>query len=177
VAQVRRASAATPCRTVRFTRSIKAVFRRPERPNPCKAAVRATSVPRLITCMTRVSLLQRSAFFHLAVDQARSHLPSAYVSPSTSLFPPCPKMSRESIKVAIESVTGKQAIVAGLTLSYSNEPVEAQVQKRETWSSARCLAAPNCLCYGNACSMRSDLYCPFQDSASLVPASIASDVG
>src|SRR6266566_857560 len=33
----------------------------------------------------------------------------------------------------------KHAVVAGLTLSYSNGPVEAQVQKRETWSSAPCL--------------------------------------
>jgi hypothetical protein len=52
----------------------------------------------------------------------------------------------------------KDAVVAGLTLSYSNGPVEAQVQKRETWSSGQCLAAPSCLCYGNACSMRPDLY-------------------
>ena len=48
----------------------------------------------------------------------------------------------------------KEAVVAGLTLPYSNGPVEAQVQKRETWSSAPCLAVPNFLCYGNACSMR-----------------------
>ena len=36
VAQLRRASAAIPCRTVRFTRSMNAVFSRPEKPNPCK---------------------------------------------------------------------------------------------------------------------------------------------
>ena len=51
----------------------------------------------------------------------------------------------------------KSAVVAGLTLSYSNGPVEAQVQKRETWSSARCLVVPDFLCYGNACSMWPDL--------------------
>jgi transposase len=56
----------------------------------------------------------------------------------------------------------KSAVVAGLTLSYSNGPVEAQVQKRETWSSVLCLAAPNFLCYGNACSMRLDLYRDFR---------------
>jgi hypothetical protein len=33
------------CRTVRFTRSIQAVLSRPEKPNPCKAALRAGSVP------------------------------------------------------------------------------------------------------------------------------------
>ena len=52
----------------------------------------------------------------------------------------------------------RDAVVAGLTLSYSNGPVEAQVHKRETWSSARCMAVPNFLCYGNACSMRLDQY-------------------
>jgi hypothetical protein len=51
----------------------------------------------------------------------------------------------------------KEAVVAGLTLPYSNGPVEAQVQKRETWSSARCFAAPTFLRYGNACSMRLNL--------------------
>jgi hypothetical protein len=97
VAQVRRASAATPCRTVRFTRSIKAVFNLPEKPNSCKAAARAASVKRRITCMTRVSLRQRSAFFHLAVDQARRHLP---LSPFPTLEP-LSKMSCQSIKVHI----------------------------------------------------------------------------
>jgi hypothetical protein len=51
----------------------------------------------------------------------------------------------------------KSAVVAGLTLSYSNGPVEAQVHKRETWSSVPCLAAPSCLYYGNACFMQPDL--------------------
>jgi predicted permease len=51
----------------------------------------------------------------------------------------------------------KSAVVAGLTLSYSNGPVEAQVHKRETWSSAPCLAAPNFLSYANAYSMLPDL--------------------
>jgi hypothetical protein len=58
----------------------------------------------------------------------------------------------------------KSAVVAGLTLSYSNGPVEAQVQKRETWSSARCLAVPSCRCYGNACFMRPDLDRAFSSS-------------
>ncbi len=52
----------------------------------------------------------------------------------------------------------RDAVVAGLTLSYSNGPVEAQVHKRETWSSARCMAVPNFPCYANACSMRLDRY-------------------
>jgi transposase len=52
----------------------------------------------------------------------------------------------------------KDAVVAGLTLPYSNGPVEAQVQVRETWSSARCLAERNFLCYDNACCMLPNLY-------------------
>ncbi len=50
----------------------------------------------------------------------------------------------------------KAAVVAGLTLVYSNGPVEAQVQKRETASSLPCLAAPSCHYYANACSTPSD---------------------
>jgi hypothetical protein len=84
VAQVRRARAATPWRTVKFARSRKAVLSRPERPKLCKAALRASSVPRRLTCETRTSLRQRSAFLHLAVDQAWLHLPPAHVAPSTT---------------------------------------------------------------------------------------------
>jgi hypothetical protein len=51
----------------------------------------------------------------------------------------------------------KDAVVAGLTLSVSNGPVEALVHKRETWSNAPCLVALNFRCYGNACSMQLDL--------------------
>ena len=49
VAQVRHARAATPWRTVRFTRSRKAVFKR-QRHNHGPATLRAASVPRRITC-------------------------------------------------------------------------------------------------------------------------------
>src|SRR6266567_3394104 len=63
----------------------------------------------------------------------------------------------ELCRFAHSLLKDKDAVVAGLTLSYSNGPVEAQVQKRETCSSVPCLAAPNCLCYGNVCSMPPDL--------------------
>jgi hypothetical protein len=46
-------------RTVRFTRSIKAVFNRPEKPSLCKATVRASCVPSRITGVTRTSLRRR----------------------------------------------------------------------------------------------------------------------
>jgi hypothetical protein len=97
-----------PCRTVRFTRSMKAVFSRPEKPKCCKASLRASSVPRRITCVTCTSLRQRSAFLHLAVDQAWRHLPSAPVASSTTRGKPLAKVGGESIKVAIEPATGKQ---------------------------------------------------------------------
>ncbi len=56
VAHVRRASAATPRRIVRLTRSIKAVFTRPEKPSPCNASLKAGSVPSRNTCLTCTSL-------------------------------------------------------------------------------------------------------------------------
>src|SRR5216683_4808433 len=41
------------------------------------------------------------AFFHLAIDQVRRHLPPVHVAPSASLLPPCPKMSCQSIEVHV----------------------------------------------------------------------------
>ena len=101
MAQVRRASAATPWRTVRFTRSIKAVFSWPEKPNPCQATVRSASVPRRITCETRTSLRQRSTFLDLTVDQLRRHLPPAHAAPSTTHLEPLTKVGGEGIEVQI----------------------------------------------------------------------------
>ena len=48
------------------------------------------------------------AFIHLAVDQAWLHLPSEPVVSSTTRGKPLAKVGGESIKVAIESITGKQ---------------------------------------------------------------------
>jgi hypothetical protein len=90
-----------PCRMVRFTRSIQAVFNRPEKPNPCKATLRAASVPRRITGETRTSLRQRSGFLHLAVDQACLHLPPARVPPSMIQREPLAKVCREGVEVHI----------------------------------------------------------------------------
>ena len=112
-------------RTVRFTRSIKAVFNLPEKPNPCKPAVRASSVPSRITWVTRTSLRQRSAFFHLAVDQARRHLPSAYMPPAATHLEPMAEVSRQRIEVEVKPVTGKEReAVRGQALSESvDEPM------------------------------------------------------
>jgi hypothetical protein len=95
-------------RMVRFTRSMKAVFNLPEKPNPCKAILRASSVPRRITCVTRMSLRQRSALFHLAVDQAHRHLPPEDFAPSAIHLAPVSKMGRQRIEVEIEPVTGEE---------------------------------------------------------------------
>ena len=48
------------------------------------------------------------AFFHLAVDQPRCHLPPADIPPSTSLFSPCPKMGRQRIEIHIQPVTREE---------------------------------------------------------------------
>ena len=48
------------------------------------------------------------AFFHLAVEQARCHLPPAYLAPSSTHLSPLSKMSREGIKVQIEAIAGEE---------------------------------------------------------------------
>ena len=101
MAQVRRASAAIPCRTVKFTRSIKAVFNLPEKPNPCKAAVSASSVPRRMTWRDPNQLAPPVAFLHLTIDQARCHLPLTHVPASTISYEPVSKMGREGIEIQI----------------------------------------------------------------------------
>jgi hypothetical protein len=63
VAQVRRARAQTPWRTVTLTRSMQAVLSRPEKPIPCKPAVRATSVKSRMRWVTRTNLPRRELFF------------------------------------------------------------------------------------------------------------------
>ena len=96
MAQVRRASAAIPCRMVRFTRSIKAVFNRPEKPIACKEALRASAKPQTHHVRDTNQLAPPIAFFHLAVDQAGRHLPLAHVAPATTLMEPLAKVSREA---------------------------------------------------------------------------------
>src|SRR5215469_17135789 len=93
---------------VRFTRSIKAVFSRPEKPIACKASVRSSAIPSRITCVTRTSLRQRSAFFHLTIDQACRHLPLTHYPPVTTSYKPVSKMGCEGIEVEIEAITGKE---------------------------------------------------------------------
>jgi hypothetical protein len=58
--------------------------------------------------VTRTNLRQRSAFLHLAVDQAWLHLPLAHVAASPTHLEPLTKVGRERIKVEIEPVTGEK---------------------------------------------------------------------
>src|SRR5690348_12894829 len=92
---------------VRFTRSIKAVLSRPERPSPCKVAVRAALVPSRITGVTRTSL-RRRFFFHLAVDQTRRHLPLACFPLLVTHREPLSKVGRQRIKVQVETIAGEE---------------------------------------------------------------------
>jgi hypothetical protein len=58
------------------------------------------------------------AFFHLSVDQAWLHQPSAQVVPSTTHLEPLAKVGCKRIKVEIESITGKEReTVGGQSLS------------------------------------------------------------
>jgi hypothetical protein len=118
VAQVRRASAAMPCRTVKFTRSMKAVFSRPEKPRRCKVSSRASSVPKRITCVTCTSLRQRSALLHLAGDQAWRHLPSAPVASSTTRGKPLAKVGGESIKEQLSPSLVNSGMQPGASLCW-----------------------------------------------------------
>ena len=101
MAQVRRARAATPCRTVRFTRSIKAVFNRPEKPNPCKAARISVLCSKAHHVRDPYQLAPPVAFLHLAVDQPRCYLPLLHFPPSLSHLEPLTKMGCQSIEVHI----------------------------------------------------------------------------
>jgi len=48
------------------------------------------------------------AFFHLAVDQTRRHLPLTHVPASMTHMEPVSKMGRQRIKVYIEAITGEK---------------------------------------------------------------------
>ncbi len=48
------------------------------------------------------------AFFHLAIDQARRHLPPEHFPPSTYHFSPLSKMSGQGIKVEIQAITREE---------------------------------------------------------------------
>ena len=60
------------------------------------------------------------AFFHLAVDQARRHLPLTHSAPWATHLEPLTEVSREGIEVEVEPVTGKERKTArGQALSQS----------------------------------------------------------
>jgi hypothetical protein len=84
--------AATPCRTVSGARSIKAVFSRPEKPIPRPRGREICLCSQAHHVRDASQLTPPVALFHLAVDQARCHLPPAHFLPSTTrLASHCPK--------------------------------------------------------------------------------------
>jgi hypothetical protein len=101
VAQVRRASAATPCRTVSGARSIKAVFSRPEKPNPRPRDLKSCACSQAHHMRDPHQLAPPGAFFHLPIDQASLHLPLACFPPKAPHLEPLSKMGREGREVHI----------------------------------------------------------------------------
>ena len=77
VDQVRRMSAATLCRSVKFTRSTKAVFSFPLKPSPRRADRSAARVPQRSMYVTPHQSPPPIAFLDLPVDQPCRHLPLA----------------------------------------------------------------------------------------------------
>jgi hypothetical protein len=108
VAQVRRARAATPWRTVKFARSIKAVLSRPDRPTPCKVARISGLCPQAHDMRHTNQLAPSVAFLHLAVDQPRRHLPLASMLSLAISLEPVSKMGGESTEIQIEAITGEE---------------------------------------------------------------------
>jgi hypothetical protein len=95
-------------RTVRFTRSIQAVFSRPERPSPRPRKLESGLCSQAHDMGDAYQLAPSIAFFHLAVDEAWLHLPLAHVAPSTAQGEPLAKVGRESIKGESEPITRKE---------------------------------------------------------------------
>jgi hypothetical protein len=72
------------------------------------------------------------ACFHLAIDEICLSLPSVHGAPATSLFSPCPKMSRESREVQVQAITReKWQTVMGHALSERvDEPMRHVLRAR-----------------------------------------------
>jgi hypothetical protein len=95
-------------RTDKFTRSIKAVFNLPGKPNCCKAARISVLSSKTHHVRHPHQLASPVAFLHLAVDQALCHLPLTHVPASATHQEPLAKVCREGIEVEVEPVTGKE---------------------------------------------------------------------
>jgi hypothetical protein len=48
------------------------------------------------------------AFFHLAVDQPRRHLPLKHSPPSTTSYEPVSKMGGEGIEIQVETIAREE---------------------------------------------------------------------
>ena len=70
-------------RMVRFTRSIKAVLSRPEKPIPCKEALPSGLCPEPHDVRDSHQLAPAVDFLHLTIDQIRCYLPPVGFAPTT----------------------------------------------------------------------------------------------
>jgi hypothetical protein len=80
---------------------MKAVFSRPERPNPRPRDLESRASPKAHHVRDPNELATPVAFFHLAVDQARRHLPLVCFPPTMTHFEPLSKMGRQGIEVYV----------------------------------------------------------------------------
>jgi len=108
LAQVRRARAATPWRTGKFTRSRQAVFNSPERPKGCNVTLRAACVPRRITCVTRTSLRRRQLCFTWPQIRPAAPRHRRALGPRRPTSGHCPTCAGRRREVEIEAITGEE---------------------------------------------------------------------
>jgi hypothetical protein len=87
---------------------MKAVFSRPERPNPRPRDLESRASPKAHHVSNPHQLTPPIAFLHLTIEQLCRHLPLVYFPASTNHFKPLSKMSRQSIEVHIQAVTGEE---------------------------------------------------------------------
>ena len=72
---------------------MKAVFSRPDRPNPRPRVLESSASPKAHHVRDANELAPAVAFLHLPVDQLRCHLP---LTPSQTHLKPLAKMGREA---------------------------------------------------------------------------------
>jgi hypothetical protein len=87
---------------------MKAVFNRPEKPKPCKVARISVLCPQAHDVGDPNQLAPPIAFFHLTVDQTRSHLPPEDFPPSATHLAPVSEMGGQRVEVEVEPITGKE---------------------------------------------------------------------
>jgi len=96
---VKRVGEMSELSTTEWGSTMNAVFNLPERPNPRSRGFESVLCSKSHHRRDAHQLASPVAFFHLAVDQTRRYVPSAYVAPLATHLAPVSKMGRERIKV------------------------------------------------------------------------------